>query len=356
MIDQMRLTMLLSVLVAGLLIANIYGEFYKVNAKAPENILVIGHTIDIHSMTLRQKIAQMIMAYGNPDDKALYQQMDIGGIFLTAMETPDAFNKTTELMQRNSKIPFFIAADVEGCINPFENFAKFPSLADIKTSEDAFAVGKSQGKLMHELGLNMNFAPVVDTRDTIWNCRSFSGTPDDIADKAAQYVTGLQSEGIIATPKHYPGKTLSVRDPHRLLTYAVIDDSDIEPFAKSEMAGAGAVMISHVIGSGAVDTEGKPAVTSKKAVATLKKDFNGLVVTDDINMLGLMRYYGRSDGRYIDLFAAGNDIVLDVASSPDKISHIIDVVEGAVHTGKISESQIDNSVKKILNAKGFKTI
>ncbi len=353
---QLSITFLLSALVAGLLIANIYNDFHTANARPPENIVIVGKFVDMSSLTLRQKIAQMIMVYGNPDDKALYQQMNIGGVFLTAMDTPEAFNQTTSLFQRDTKIPFFIAADVEGCINPFENFAKFPALQDIETREDAFLVGKAEGQLMKELGMNMNFAPVVDTKDTIWNCRSFSGTPDEISDKAENYVRGLQSQGVIATPKHYPGKTLSVRDPHRLLTYAVIDDSDIRPFTKSTKAGAGAVMISHVIGSGAVDTEGKPAVTSKQAVTTLKKGFNGLVITDDINMLGLIRYYGWSDNRYVDLFAAGNDIVLDVASSPDKINHIIDVVEKAVWDGKISESQIDGSARKILKAKGFTPI
>ncbi|MBI4096004.1 MAG: hypothetical protein HY438_04030 [DPANN group archaeon] len=353
---HIRITFLLAALVAGLLVANIYNEFYTANAKPPENIVVAGKFIDMSSLTLRQKIAQMIMVYGNPDDKALYQQMNIGGVFLTAMDTPEAFNETTSLFQRETKIPFFIAADVEGCINPFENFVKFPALHDVKTESDAFAIGKAEGQLMKELGMNMNFAPVVDTKDTIWNCRSFSGTPDEISGKAENYVRGLQSQGVIATPKHYPGKTLSVRDPHRLLTYAVIDSSDINPFTKSTEAGAGAVMISHVIGSGAVDTEGKPAVTSKKAVTMLKKDFSGLVVTDDINMLGLIRYYGWSDNRYVDLFAAGNDVVLDVASSPDKINHIIDVVENAVRDGKISESQIDGSVRKILKVKGFTPI
>ncbi|MBI2041340.1 MAG: glycoside hydrolase family 3 protein [DPANN group archaeon] len=353
---QLRITFLLAILVAGLLAANLYNEFYKANAKPPENIVVAGKFVDLSSMTLRQKIAQMMIVYGNPDDKALYQQMNIGGVFLTAMDTPEAFNQTTNLFQRDTKIPFFIAADVEGCINPFENFIKFPALHEIETDEDAFTIGKAEGQLMKELGMNMNFAPVVDTKDTIWNCRSFSGTSDEISGKAESYVRGLQSQNVIATPKHYPGKTLSVRDPHRLLTYAVIDSSDTKPFAKSAEAGAGAVMISHVIGSGAVDTEGKPAVTSKKAVTTLKKNFGGLVITDDINMLGLIRYYGWSDNRYIDLFAAGNDVVLDVASSPDKINHIIDVVEKAVWDGKIPASQIDNSVRKILKAKGFTPI
>ncbi len=351
------ITVFLSVLVAGLLFAN--ADSYADNSEpSNKNIAVSGNTVYINSMTIEQKVAQMLIVYGDYDKRNFYQQANIGGLFLTALRTESDFNWTTDFMQRDAKIPFFISADIEGCVNAFQNFRPYPSFSEINNKNDAYAVGKAQGELMAKLGIQINFSPVVDLKDTIWKCRSFPGSADEIAGKASSYISGLQASGTIATAKHYPGRTLDVKDPHKMTTISEIRESDLTPFKASENAGAKAVMVSHVIASGAVDSEGRPSVVSKSAISALKKDFTGLVITDDINMLGLKNYYSSSgkDRMLIDLVLAGNDMILNALAGTDDINHFIKVISHAVRRGEIPEKQIDASVIKILKAKGLKVV
>ncbi len=346
----------LALAVAGLFLLNVKHDVDLYNTQPPENINVYGNTVVLGSMTIQQKIAQMLIVYGMNENKEFYQNSGIGGIFLTAMESPSGFVETTNYFQSGAKIPFLFSTDVEGCVNTLANFAKFPSFSEIETEDAAHALGESQGTLMKSLGLQINFAPVVDLSDNIWKCRSFHGTPAQVASKASSYIAGLQSTGTIATTKHYPGRTLDVKDPHRLTAAAEITKGDILPFRETINSGVKAVMVSHVIASGEVFSDGKPAVVSRRAIDTIGK-FDGLIITDDINMLGLKRYYNNNDAQmYVDLFAAGNDMILDVTAGPQEITKIIDTVTAAVQRGDISEQQIDGSVRKILKAKGFDVI
>ncbi len=353
---DIMVAIVLALVVAGLFFLNVKKEFDLYNTRPPENINIYDRYVDLSTMTLRQKVAQMLIVYGLNDNKKFYQDLNIGGIFLTAMEKPSGFIETTGYFQSGTKIPFLFSTDVEGCVNTLANFAKFPSFSEIETAGAARAVGESQGELMKSLGLQVNFAPVVDLSDGIWKCRSFPGTPEEISRKAESYIAGLQSKGVIATTKHYPGRTLDVKDPHRLTAAAEITKGDILPFRETINSGVKAVMVSHVIASGEVFSDGKPSVVSRRAIDAIGK-FDGLIITDDINMLGLKRYYNNNDEQmYVDLFAAGNDMILDVTAGPQEIINIIDTVEGAVLRGEVSAGQIDNSVRKILKAKGYKII
>ncbi|OYT57009.1 MAG: hypothetical protein B6U68_02435, partial [Candidatus Aenigmarchaeota archaeon ex4484_14] len=242
------LTILLMIITVSLLFLNI-GKTKSIDIEKPSNILFdkSTNTLYLSSLTLKQKIAQMIITYENSENVDVLQNMLIGGIYLGAKPTKTDFIDTINNFQNNATIPFFVAVDLEGCENPFENFQKFPTLREIETKEEAYQVGYEEGKLLNELGFNINFAPVLDLTDTIWNCRNFVGTPEEIAEKGANYIKGLQENGIIATSKHYPGKTLSIKDPHRFITYATIDRNDILPFETAIENNVSAIMISWVI-------------------------------------------------------------------------------------------------------------
>ncbi len=322
----------------------------------PKNVVYdqTTNTLQFDSLTLKQKIAQMIITYGNEDNKELLQKMLVGGVHLGAKSSKEEFLQSINTFQKGSILPFFITLDLEGgCKNPFENFQSFPSAKEIKTAEEAYAVGYDEGRLLKEMGFTINFAPVVDLKDSIWNCRSFSGTLLEASKKTASYILGLQSSGILATAKHYPGKTLSSNDPHKTLTYADITLDDVAMFENSIQNNVSAIMISHVIVRGILDSESKPGVVSDKLITNLKNQFTGLIISDEVMMLGLNDYYSDKDQMYIDLFKAGNDLVLNFNQNPKEIYHMITVVGGAVRKGIISEKKIDTSVKKILQAKGI---
>lgn len=317
--------------------------------------LVVNGIIELDKLTLDQKIAQMIIVLGVEFYAEPIKKMQLGGIHLHAMQSEDQFRKIVQIFQYNQTIPFFVTVDLEGCISPFAAFKEFPANDQIKTIGAAFEKGKIEGKYLSELGVSVNFAPVVDLDDQIWGCRSFKGSKEEITELANSYLLGLQDEGIIGTAKHYPGKTLVIKDPHKFLAAAEISEEDLYPYQElSEKGNVPSIMVSHLITYGKVNSEGKPSVTSKKIVDGLKTYFPGLVISDEINMLGLKSFYQDMDEMYLEIFKAGPDIILNFNNDPNEIYHMIQVVKEAVERGEIDEERIDGSVKKILAAKGMK--
>lgn len=319
-----------------------------------EDVKIVGNTIELDSLSLEQKIAQMVIVHGGQHNLEVWKKMQLGGIHLFALQREELFVKVIDQFQEGMAVPFFVSADLEGCLNPFAHFYNSTAFSEIKTVGEAFQKGSDEGKYLHKLGFSINFAPVVDLKDEIWGCRSFDGDEKKVSELAEAYVLGLQSQGILATAKHYPGKTLVVKDPHKELVVAEIVEEDIFPYnylsANTELAG---VMVSHLIVYGKLNSEGVPAVVSGGIVDDLKKDYGGLVITDDTMMLGLRKFYDSVEEMYVAVFKAGSDLVLNFDEDPNEIYHMVEVVARAVESGEISEERIDNSVRKILEAKGF---
>ncbi len=313
-----------------------------------------GGAVILDSLTLEQKIAQMVIVTGIRYNYHSWRSMQVGGIYLFALQTENVFNNTIIDFQYDMPIPFFVTTDLEGCVNPFANLKEFPAASEINTLGEAFEAGFKEGEYLRKLGFNLNFAPVVDLHDEIWKCRAFPGDEKQIAELAQAYTLGLQNQGIIATAKHYPGKTLVVKDPHKYIVLADISEADIYPYKYLiERRDVKAVMVSHLITSGRIDSEGVPAVVSKKVIDEIKQKYSGLIISDEIHMLGLQNFYSTLDEMYIAVFKAGNDVILNFDTDPNEIYRMIRVVAKAVEEGVIKEEQIDNSVRKILQAKGF---
>ncbi len=148
-------------------------------------------------------------------------------------------------------------------------------------------------------------------------------------------------------------------DPHENLVVAEITENDLYPYDKllsyenTEDGLPSLVMVSHLIVSGALNSEGYPSSASPNVIYNFKNDYDGLVISDEINMLGLLNYYEDKDQLYLDLVLAGHDIILNFDEDPNEIYHMIEVIEQAVIDGDISEERIDSSVRKILRKKGF---
>lgn len=323
----------------------------------PEAPSIINGAIYLDSLSIEQKIAQMTIVHGAQWNMEQWKKLQIGGIHLFAMKEAQLYQNVISEYQKEAKIPFMVTADLEGCWNPFSYFQNFTPLSEIKTMEEAYVVGKEEGRFLKSLGFTVDFSPVVDLKDEIWDCRSFIGSKEQISELAGAYIDGMQSEGIMATAKHYPGKTLVIKDPHKYLVSAEISEEDVYPFkilaGTPDLKG---VMVSHIISEGVVSSEGKPAVVSVSIMGGLKNNFSGIIFSDEVNMLGLKDYYSSMDEMYIAVFAAGNDLVINFNDDPNEIYHMIQVVSQAVTEGKIDSKQIDASVIKILQAKGFKVI
>ncbi len=315
------------------------------------------NVIDLDSMTLEQKIAQMVVAAGTKENYWPWKNMQLGGIHLFARQTEHIFNNTILDFQFEMPVPFFVTADLEGCVSPFGFIREFTAASEVNSIDEAFEKGVDEGAFLHKLGFNLNFAPVVDLKDDIWKCRAFPGDEAKIAELAQAYLTGLQAEGVIGTAKHYPGKTLIVKDPHKYIVAAEIGRKDVYPYEYlADKGEVKAIMVSHVITSGQVDSEGVPSVVSKKVIDDLRTNFDGLIVSDEVHMLGLKKFYNSVDEMYVAVFKAGNDVILNFDQDPNEIYRMIRVVKRAVERGEIPAAQIDASVAKILEAKGFRVV
>lgn len=313
--------------------------------------------VDLQKMTLEQKIAQMVVVVGDPQNYWPWRNLQLGGIHLFSRQTEHVFNNTVIDFQYQMPIPFFVTADLEGCVSPFGFIREFTPASEVDTVEKAFAKGVEEGQFLHKLGFNLNFAPVVDLKDDIWKCRSFPGDEAKISELAQAYLTGLQTQQVLGTAKHYPGKTLIVKDPHKYVVAAEIGKKDVYPYQYLvEKGEVKAIMVSHVISSGQIDSSGIPAVASKKVLDELRVNYDGLIVSDEIHMLGLKNYYRSLDEVYIAVFKAGNDVVLNFDKDPNEIYNMIQVIKAAVERGEIPLAQIDASVTRILEAKGFRVI
>ena len=309
------------------------------------------NVINLNSLTLKQKLGQMIFTFARRENKDLLKRLNIGGIAFWQKELEEDYKKDITYFQQGMEISFFVGIDLEGCVNPLDRFRNFTTFKDVKTGDEAYDLGEEQGRVMRRLGFNVNFSPVVDRNDTIWGCRNFE---DDIEGRAVQYVKGLQSQGVIATAKHYPGKTLIGKDPHKFIEFSVIEKEDIEPFKLLKNNGVKAVMVNHLIVKGEVDSGFKPSVVSGEVISELKKDYDGLILTDEVRMAGLKDVYQNERQMYVDLVNAGNDMILDFSTEPWHLYKVVYMLENAVENGEISEERVDDAVIKILKAKGFK--
>tara|TARA_Y100000310_G_C20671677_1_gene810656 strand:- start:1243 stop:2319 length:1077 start_codon:yes stop_codon:yes gene_type:complete len=342
--------LIMIVLMGGLNVAKARGLLIPPQAQ----FNVYNNVVKLSTMSMEQKIAQMVVVLGLRDNYIPWRNMQLGGFYLYALPTKHVFNNTIIDFQIDMPIEFFVSADLEGCLSPFAHIQNFTANSDIETTGEAFEKGQAEGKFLNELGFNLNFAPVVDLDDTIWNCRSFPGDEIQIGELAQAYTLGLQNEGVLATIKHYPGKTLVGKDPHKFIASSDIEKADLIPYEHMmEKGDVEAIMVSHIITTGEIDSEGIPSVVNKKVIDTLKKDFDGLIISDEIHMLGLKDYYDSIDDMYVAVFKAGNDIVLNFDHDPNEIHRMILVVKNAVERGEIPRKQIDASVTKILEAKGY---
>src|SRR3989338_2278463 len=183
------------IVILFLVYANI--KEYRILEKAPAIKVYDGNQINLSELSLRQKIGQMMIVYSKQENRDWINKNNIGGVYISAEPDYDDFKSKIDFFQSNSTIKLFVAVDLEGCNTPFDNFKDFKFASDVKTLEEAYEMGKEHGQFLRELGFNLNFAPVVDLNDTIWECRAFKGSPDEIAKKARSYLKGLREQGII---------------------------------------------------------------------------------------------------------------------------------------------------------------
>jgi len=323
----------------------------------------------LKSMTIDQKIGQLFMmqAYSNRDDKHkrsienLIKKYNIGGlIFMQGTAHKQAV--LNNYYQSISNVPLLIGFDGEwGLDMRLKNAYRFPwnmTLGAIRDDQLIEQFGAQLGQHCKRLGIHINFAPVVDIninpKNPIIGNRSFGENKENVTTKSIAFTKGMQSQNVLACAKHFPGHGDTDADSHLTLptipfSKERLDSIELYPYKQLFDAGVASVMTAHLSIPNLEPNTSLPSSLSYNVVTDLLKDkmgFEGLIITDGLNMKGAADFSSSAD---INLAAilAGNDILL----IPHEIPATIDKMKNALAVGELTEERLDFSVKKILKAK-----
>lgn len=309
----------------------------------------------------------MVAAYSNKDARhrdeiaRLIQEQNLGGlIFFQGGPVRQA--NLTNYYQSISKIPLFIAMDAEWGVNMrLDSVLTFPramTLGALHREELIYDMGKEIARQFKELGMHINFAPVVDVNSNpnnpVIGFRAFGEEKRMVAKKSLAYMKGLQDHGVMANAKHFPGHGDTETDSHYALPVIKhsenrIKDIDLYPYRELIDQDLMSVMVAHLHIPSMDSERNKASTLSKYIVSDLLKtqmNFNGLVFTDALNMKGVANYYKPGE---VDLMAllAGNDILVYSQDVPRAKAMIIQAIED----GRISREEVDERIRKVLKAK-----
>src|SRR5207253_1751627 len=330
----------------------------------------------LRKMSLEEKVGQLFMIWtraeflnlSSPEYSHLRDTINkyhIGSFAMTVRYEPPFLYKNqpyeaADLLNRlqgDSKLPLLIAADFElGVSNRLNGTTAFPNAMAIGASGQAkFAedFGRITAEEARAIGVHWNFFPVADVNSNpdnpIINTRSFGEDPQQVGDFVSAYIRGAHSAGMLVTAKHFPGHGDTATDSH-LGTAQVtgnrarLDAVELPPFRKAIDSGVDSIMIAHVTVP-ALDPNPNAVASVSPAIITglLKQQlhFQGLVITDALDMGALTRLYSANLGKEaVDAFKAGNDVLL----IPPDLDAAYQGVLAAVHSGEIPESRLDESV------------
>lgn len=348
------------------------------------------------SLSLDEEVGQLFVyaAHGtflnarSPEYRELLRQVrdnHVGGVLWSVSDVYETAWLNRRL-QEAAKVPLLMSADLEAGVGMrFQNTTSWPWPMAVAAAGDP-ALAEREGVVIGEearaLGLNQIEAPVadvnVDPGNPIINVRSYGEDPEDVARYVAAFVRGVQSAGVIATVKHFPGHGGARADPHRSLpsleaTEELLERRELVPFRAAIAAGARAVMTAHLSLPALDPTPAPPrleglrenpytqdageaprdatvpaslsaAVTEGLLRGTL--GFGGLVLTDAADMGAVVDHFDAGEAAVRAILAGADQVV----KSPDTDAAIA-AVKRAVSSGRISRERLDRAVARILAAK-----
>ncbi len=327
----------------------------------------------LKKLTLEEKVGQMFAPAFHPryynEDNAYFERLldmvrknHIGGVAFYRGETY-AVARCIERLQRESKHPLLVMADVEWGIpmriDHGTEFLQNMALGATGSEEYAYQMGEVTAREAKAIGVHMAYAPVVDVNNNpdniIINTRSYGEDPAMVGKLGSAYIRGLQSQGVYATAKHYPGHGDTDVDSHLGLPTITasqerIRNVELAPFRDAVAAGVKGIMVSHITFSAFPQMEGRPATLDKYFIEdVLRKEmgFDGLLISDAMDMGGITRNYWSGEAA-VAAINAGVDVIL----IPPDLEATCNFVIEAVREGRISMAHIDEAVSRILRVKG----
>lgn len=320
-----------------------------------------------NSLSNNERISQLIVIRAYPNDTGiiktaeLIKNYDVGGLCFF-QGGPIRQADQTNYYQSISKTPLMVTIDAEyGLGMRLDSVAKFPyqlTLGALSDPSLIYEMGKAVGEQCKRIGVNVNFAPVVDINNNpdnpVIGYRSFGEDKNKVTQFALAYMKGVQDAGIMACAKHFPGHGDVDVDSHLDLpvinkSIQQLDSVELKPFKALFAAGVGSVMIAHLYIPAIDSTPNRATSLSKNNVTNLlRKDlgYNGLTFTDALEMKGISKYWPGGEAAAQALIA-GNDMLC----LPESVPGAIDAIEKAIDDKELSWEDIYSRVRKVLSEK-----
>lgn len=303
--------------------------------------------------------------------KEALEKYPVGGLiyFKQNIQSKDQITEMLANTTAMSKYPIFLAVDEEGDSVArvadalgLDKIASAASLGETENPDNAYEAYKQVGTYLMEYGFNLNFAPVADVltnsdNDAIGK-RSFGSDADIVSSMVASSVKGLEETGVTACIKHFPGQGDADGDTHDGLatterTIEQLRETELKPFAAGIEAGTQMIMVGH-IAVPSVTGDNTPASLSKDVVTDILREemgYNGVVITDALNMSAISEYYDSAQAAVMAL-KAGADMVL----MPEDFEAAYEGVLAAVKDGTINEARINDSLARVYKIKYKETV
>lgn len=337
---------------------------------------------DLENMTLEEKVAQLFIL--RPEDltgvdvavqagdmtREALEQYPVSGIvyFGQNIQSEDQLREMIANTKEYSKYPIFIGVDEEGgslvarvANSGIMDVPIYPDMIEIGYTEDpqeAYEVGDGIGAYLSDLGFNLDFAPIADVLtnpdNPVIGARSFGSDAQIDAQMVPQVVNGLQSHGVSACVKHFPGHGDTDSDSHegQTVSYRTLDDmreTEFLPFKAGIDAGVDFLMVGH-ISVPEVTGDMTPSSMSEQVVTGLIREelgYDGIIITDSMQMQAVTLFYSPEEAA-VQALLAGVDMLLMPEDFPSAYEGVLE----AVYDGTLTEERIDESLARIWSVKG----
>ena len=323
----------------------------------------------LSQMTVEEKIGQLLL-FGfsgtslNADIQNLIETKYIGGVLLLGknIQNTQQLKELNSDLQSISHLPLLIAVDQEGgSVARIQESSKTNiSQRYLKDEQQIYDISVQRAKMLKELGINMNLAPVAEyitNNSSFMYERTFSGSRQEVAQKVYSAVKGYVDSKMISTVKHFPGHDNQSKDTHSTIAQVNISPQQWDEYIYTfkypiDKGIVDVIMVGHIKFPKIDD---KPATVSKVIIdGKLRKEigYEGVVITDDMQMSSIWKY-AQYCNTAKEALLAGNDILLYSQYTPRAtlLTDVYNCILNAITSGEIAENVIDQKVLRILKLK-----
>jgi beta-glucosidase-like glycosyl hydrolase len=324
-----------------------------------------------NTLPVRDKLAQLLMVgvTDATDARAVVSEHHVGGIFIASwtdmsMLTDQSLHSITS---SSGPLPLAVSVDEEGGrvqrLADLLGYQPAPRVLAYNSSPDQVrSIALDRGRRMKELGITIDFAPVVDVTDapdnTVIGDRSFGSDAQTVSTFAGAYADGLRAAGLLPVIKHFPGHGQASGDSHlggvTTPPLHVLQTGDLVPYRTLASETPVAIMVGHMQVPDLTGNE--PASLSSAAYDLLRlggyggPPFQGLVFTDDLSSMGAINQRYGIDEAVLRALQAGADVALWI--STDQVGAVLDRLERAVQTEELRIARVNEALARVAVAKG----